>query len=172
MRRSGVSLFVIAALCAWVSAQGPPPLTAEIQVKQFKANRTLIENLVDRNLELSSADDPLRRAEACQRTAGTLANYLQRAAGDGDSERVAEFAGLFSKVIREGLVPNLDAAKKSISDPKSPRAEDLTKVRTNARSDIDGVLKSIPTHGTVGDSDKVKTALRAIEELAAKLANP
>jgi hypothetical protein len=31
------------------------------------------------------------------------------------------------------------------------------------------VLKSIPTHGTVGDNDKVKTALRAIEELAGKL---
>jgi hypothetical protein len=123
MRRNLLSLFAFAALSAWVSAQAPHPLTAEIQVKQFKNNRILIENLVDHGIYISNADDSLARAEACQRTARTLANYLERAAGDGDPDRVAEFAGLFSQVVREGLMPNMDAAKGSITDPKSPRAD-------------------------------------------------
>jgi hypothetical protein len=168
MRRNVLTLFVLAALCAWVSAQGPPPLTAEIQVKQFKNNRILIENLVDDGIYISSSDDSLARAQACQRTARTLANYLERAAGDGDPDRVAEFAGLFGQVIREGLLPNLDAARKSTSDLKSPRAGTLKTVNDGARSDIEGVLKSIPTDGKVGDNDKVKSAVRAIEELAGK----
>jgi hypothetical protein len=168
MWRSMLTLFVGAVLSAWVSAQGPPLLTAEIQVKQFKNNRILIENLVDHGIYISNADDSLARAEACQRTARTLANYLERAAGDGDPERVAEFAGLFSQVIREGLLPNLDAAKRSITDQKSPRADTLKQVNAQVRSDLDSVLKSVPTHGKVGDSDKVKSALRAIEELVAK----
>jgi hypothetical protein len=168
MRRSVLTLFIGAALCAWVSAQGTPPLTAEVQVKQFKNNRILIENLVDHGIYISNADDSLARAEACQRTARTLANYLERAAGEGDPDRVAEFAELFSQVIREGLMPNLDAAKKSITE-KSPRADTLKRVNTQVRGDLDGVLKSIPTEGKLAGSDKVKTALRAIQELAGKL---
>ena len=76
MRRNVLTLFVFATLSAWVSAQGPPPLTAEIQVKQFKNNRILIENLVDDGIYISNADDSLAR-QACQRTARTLANYLR-----------------------------------------------------------------------------------------------
>jgi len=167
MRRSALTLFTAVALSAWVSAQGTPPLTAEVQVKQFKNNRILIENLVDHGIYISNADDSLARAEACQRTARTLANYLERAAGDGDPDRVAELAGLFSQVIREGLMPNLDAAKQSIN-PKSPRADILKRVNTQARGDLDGVLKSIPAEGKLADSDRVKAALRAIQELAGR----
>lgn len=167
MRRSVLTLFASAALCAWVSAQGPPSLTAEIQVKQFKANRDLIQNLVDHGINLSNADNPLQRAEACRQTARTLANSLERAADEGDAERVAEFATLFAQVVREGLVPNFNEAKKSI-DPKSPDAERLSKVNDRVRSDIEGVLKSIPTDGKVGENDKVKSALAAIAELAGK----
>lgn len=172
MRRSALTLIVFAALSAWVSAQGPPPLTAEIQVKQFQANRLLIEDLVDHGIYLSNADDSLSRAQACQRTARTLANSLERAADAGDAERVAEFAGLFSRVVREGLLPNLDEAKRSNSDPKSPRAESLKKVGDQTRGYIEGVLKAIPSDGKVGDNDKVKSAMRAIDELKGKFATP
>ena len=64
MRRTMLSLIAFAALSAWVSAQGPSPLSAEVQVKQFKSNRILIGSLVDRGIDLSNADNPLKRAEA------------------------------------------------------------------------------------------------------------
>lgn len=168
MRRSVLTLFTAVALSAWVSAQGPPPLTAEIQVKQFKSNRILIQSLVDHGIDLSNADNPLQRAEACRQTARTLAYSLERAADEGDPDRVAEFAGLFTQVIRDGLVPNLTKAKQMIV-PESPDAKRLRKVNDQAKSDLDGVLKSIPTSGRVGDNDKVKSALAAIQELAVKL---
>ena len=167
MRRNVLTLFVFVALCAWVSAQGPPQLTAEIQVKQFKNNRILIENLVDDGIYISNADDSIARAQACQRTARTLANYLERAAGDGDAERIAEFDGLMTKVVREGLLPNINDAKRSIV-PESPDADRLRKVNDLTRRDLAGILKSIPTHGSVGDNDKVKSALASIVELAGK----
>ena len=50
--------------------------------------------------------------------------------------------------------------------------KDLSKVRTTARSDIEGVLEAIPTDGKVGDNDKVKSAVRAIEELKGKFTLP
>ena len=172
MRRNVLTLFVFAALSAWVSAQGPPPLTAEIQVKQFKNNRLLIENLVDRrhrHVERRRFPGAAPGLPADRPDPGQLPSAR---AGDGDPDRVAEFAGLFGQVIREGLLPNLDEAKKAITDPESPRAEGLVQGPNTARSDIEGVLEAIPTDGKVGDNDKVKSAVRAIEELKGKFTLP
>ena len=137
-------------------------------MKQFKTNRILIEDLVDHGIDLSKADNPLHRADACQRTARTLANYLERAAGNEDPDRVAEFANLYGEVVRDGLVPNLEAAKKLITDPKSPDALRLKQLSDRARGDLEGVRKSMPTEGKVAESEKVKSALQKINELASK----
>jgi hypothetical protein len=168
MRRSALTLFVCAALCAWVSAQGPPPLTAEIQVKQFQANRILISQLVDHGIDLSNADNPLQRAEACRLTARTLSYSLERAADDGDAERVAEFAGLFTQIIRDGLIPNLNESKRTIA-PESPDAKRLRTVNQQTSDDLKAIRAKIPTDGKVADNDKVKSALRALEELIGRL---
>jgi hypothetical protein len=169
MRRMMLTLIAFAALSTWVGAQGPSPLTAEIQVKQFKSNRILIENLIDHGIYLADADNPLARAEGCQMTARTLANYLERAAGNDDPDRVAEFANLYSEVVRDGLVPNLEAAKSLIKDQNSPDALHFKQLNNRARVDLDGVRKSIPTGGKVAENEKVKSALQKINELASKL---
>jgi hypothetical protein len=168
MRRPLLGLFAFAALSAWVGAQGPAPLPAEVQVKQFKANRTLIESLVDHGVYLAEAEDPLDRAEECRKTARVLANYLERAAGAGDADRVAEFAGLYGAVVRDGLVPNLETARRTIPEG-SPRWPDLQKAREKAAKDFFHARASVPADGPVGQSDKVKAALRALEGLAGKL---
>ena len=68
MRRTLFTLVAFTALAAWAGAQGPPPpLPAAVQVKQFKANRILIENLVDHGIDIANADNPLRRAEECRK---------------------------------------------------------------------------------------------------------
>ena len=60
MRRTLFTLVAFTALAAWAGAQGPPPpLPAAVQVKQFKANRILIENLVDHGIDIANADNPL-----------------------------------------------------------------------------------------------------------------
>jgi hypothetical protein len=167
MRRTMLTLIAFAALSAWVSGQGPSPLTAETQIKQFQSNRILIGSLVDRGIALSNVDNPLDRAEECRKTAQTLAHYLERAAGTEDADRVAEFANLYGEVIRDGLLPNLAAAKQSIPEG-STRWGDLQNLRNKATTDFKGVRESIPTTGKVGDNDRVKAALAAMEELTAK----
>ena len=166
MRRTMLSLIAFAALSAWVSAQGPSPLSAEVQVKQFKSNRILIGSLVDRGIDLSNADNPLKRAEACQQTAQTLALYLERAAGRGRRPR---------RGVRQPL--RRDHPRRPGAEPG--RGEEVHSRRLAAVGDLQNsalmrpgiqvVRQSIPTTGKVGDSDKVKAALAVIEELMSKL---
>jgi hypothetical protein len=164
MCRAMLSLFSFAALSAWVGAQSPATLPADVQVKQFKTNRILIENIVDNGIELSSADNPLQRAEACRRTALTLANNVRRAADNEDADRVAEFTILFSKVVREGVIFNLDVAKKSIT-PESQDAHRLKTVSDQARNDLNGIRNAIIERGNLSESEKVKNALKMIDEI-------
>jgi hypothetical protein len=168
MRRTLFTLVAVTALCAWAGAQGPPSqLSAATQVKQFKANRLLIENLVDHGIYLAEADNPLLRADECRKTARTLANHLSRAIAEQEPDRVAELANLFGEVVRDGLMPNLDEAKKMIP-PGSPDSERLRDVNESANSNLNEVRKALETPGKVGDSDKVKAALKTLEALKLK----
>lgn len=164
MRRALLTLVAFAVLSAWAGAQGTATLPAATQVKQFKNNRLLIENLVDHGIDLANADSPVNRAEACRQTAQTLANYLSRAADDQDPDRVAELATLFGEVIRDGLMPNLEQARKSIT-PESPDGQKLKKIGEYAGSTMSEVRKALETPGKVGDSEKVKTSLTALPKL-------
>jgi hypothetical protein len=171
MCRSLVTLVAFAALSAWAGAQGPtPPLDAATQEKLFKSNRTLLENLVTHGIDLADADRPLQRAEECRKTATTLANYLGRAAEDEDPDRVVELAGLMGDVVRDGLVPNLNEAQTEMR-PGDPRMPQLIKVRENATRDLDG-LSQLPTEGKVGNSQKVKEAIAALQALKDSLKKP
>jgi hypothetical protein len=169
MRRFLVTLFAFVTLAAWAGAQSPsPPLSAATQAKLFKSNRMLLENLVYHGIDLAEADRPLQRAEECRKTAATLANYLERAAEDQDPDRVVELADLMGNVVREGLVPNLNAAQVEIR-PEDPRAPQLAKVRKNAKDELDSLSDKIPTQGKVGDNQKVKEAIAAVQALKANL---
>ena len=168
MWRALSTLVAFTVLSAWAGAQGTAPLPAATQVKQFKNNRLLIENLVDHGIDLANADSSVNRAEACRQTAQTLANYLSRAADDQDPDRVAELATLFGEVIRDGVVPNLDEAKKTTT-PESPDGQKLKKIGEYAGSTLGEVRKALETPGKVGDSEKVKAALTALDALKARV---
>ncbi len=163
-RRALFTLVAFTVLSAWAGAQGTASLPAATQVKQFKNNRLLIEDLVGRGIAMANADSHLRRAEVSHQTAQTLANYLSRAADDQDPDRVAELATLFGEVIRDGLMPNLEQAKKTIT-PESPDGPKVKKIGEYAGSTMSEVRKALETPGKVGDSEKVKTALTALPKL-------
>ncbi|MBA4191853.1 MAG: hypothetical protein C0467_28065 [Planctomycetaceae bacterium] len=156
------------ALAAWAGAQGPtPPLSAADKIKLFKSNRTLIENLVNHGIALSSVDAPLKRAEECRRTAVTLGNYLERAAKeDRNPDRVAELAGLMGDVVRDGLAPNLDEAERT-TPAESPDGKRVKELQTIVATDLDNVRLAVPA-GKVADNAKVKAALAALAELKSK----
>ena len=157
-RRALFTLVAFMVLSAWAGAQGTAMLPAATQVKQFKNNRILIESLVFHGIDMANADGSLRRAEVCHQTARTLANQLNRAADDQDPDRVAELATLFGEVIRDGLMPNLAEAQKSIT-PGSPAGRELKEISGHAGSTLSEVRKTLETPGKIGDHEKVKTAL-------------
>lgn len=169
MARVFLLLMTFATLATWAGAQGPTQsLSAADKAKLFKSNRTLIENLVNHGIDLSDADDPLRRAEECRKTALTLANYLERAAKDDQNpDRVAELAGLMGDVVRDGLAPNLEEARRTIP-PGSPQGKRAAELPDIVSADLDGVRNAIPSGSKVGDNAKVKTALESLTALKSK----
>jgi hypothetical protein len=160
-------LITFAALAAWAGAQGPaPPLSAEQRAQLFKKNRTLLENLVENGIGLSSADSPLNRAEACQATAVTLGNYLKRAATeDQDPHRVAELADLMAGVVRDGLLPNADEAERTIPPQSRAERDRLARVQNAAAAELDAIRNLVPAGGKVGDSEKARAAIEALAGL-------
>lgn len=168
MRRSLVTLVAVTALAAWAGAQGPAPaLPAADHLKLLRANRTLIDNLVDHGVQLAATDDPVQRADECRKTAQSLASALRRAADDQDPDRVAELAGLMAEVVRDGLTPTLDEAR-GVIPRGDPREKDLLRVATQATAGLDAVPAAIPA-GKVADSPKVRDALAALAALRANL---
>lgn len=169
MRRSLLTLFVLAILAAWAGAQGTSSsLPAAAQARLFHMNRTLLEDLVDRGIGLAEADHPLQRADECRKTASSLANYIQKAADDQDADRVVELASLMGDVVREGLVPNLDKAQQDIR-PGDPREAQLAKVRDGAARELDGLPAKIPSDGKLADNPKVKEAIASLLSLKSQV---
>jgi len=176
MRGSTVARFALlltafAALAAWAGAQGPAPaLSPEQRAKLFKSNRTLLENLVENGITLADADDPLKRAEGCRATAATLGNYLKRAVTeDQNPDRVVELAELMTAVVREGLVPNVAEADRTIPAQSRKDRERLATVQKDAAADLDAIRAAIAAGGKVGDNEKVKAAIEALGALKEKL---
>ena len=162
-------LVSFAALAAWAGAQGPPPpLSPADRAKLFKADRALLDQLIDHGIGLSNFDNHLERAQECRKTAKTLANYLERAAKDEqDPDRVAEMTGLLTELVRDGLAPNLAVARQTFT-PTSPQGKLVAELGETAVKDLDDVKAAIPA-GKVGDDEKVKAALAALAALRPQL---
>jgi hypothetical protein len=155
-RRTGFTLAVLLALAAWAGAQGPAPaLPADVRLRMLKENRLLLNDLVHQGIALSKADNPVSRAEECEKTVRTLGAAVRRAAEAENPDRVAELGDYLDVVVRDGLVPNLDEADQTI-DPASPEWRRLKAVRERAVSGLDELQTALPTTGKVGEHDRVK----------------
>jgi hypothetical protein len=166
MFRAGVALTVFLGLAAWAGGQGPPLSTGE-QLDMLRANRALIDGLIDQGVEMAAADTPLRRAAAGQKTAGTLAGAITRAAEAGNPDRVAEFGGHLETVVRDALVPNLNEARRTIP-AHSPEFPHLKKIHDDAKAGLDDVRNTLGTPGKVADDMQVqelRSRLEALREL-------
>lgn len=170
MVRVGSTVLFFLALSAWAGAQGSPrpSLSAADQIRLHRANRVLLADLVDRGVELGNASHPVDRAEACRKTARVLGVALQKAAEADDADRVAELGNHLELVVRDGLVPILDEAKRNIH-PMSPDAARLKAVLENASGDLEWAWSAIPTTGKSGDSARVRDISSKLGGLREKL---
>jgi hypothetical protein len=171
MARWAYTIAALAALAAWAGAQGPrppAPLDAADRLRLLKANSTLIDNLVDHGVELSRADAVEARAEQCRRAAKALASAIQDAAARHEAERVAELSGLFREVVRDALLPTLEHGRQTVP-AESPAGRQLQAVRDGSARDLSELRAALPATGKVGDSARVKDAVRELDQLGEKL---
>ena len=154
-------------LAVWAGAQGQPPALDPAQrAKLFAADRELLNQLVNHSIDLSKADTPLKQAQESQATARTLAVYLKRAAEDEkDADRVAEMAGLLADMVRDGLAPNLQTARRTYK-PGTPGHAEVAKLGESAAKDLDDWTGFA---GELGADAKVKAALETLAALKSKL---
>ncbi len=158
MRRLVFTTFVLTLLSVWASGQSAPggPLAGE-QLKLFEGNRGLLEELVDRTVELANADTPVAKVRACHESTKALGRALRDAADRDDADRVTELSDHLTAVINHGLVPTIDDARKTV--PVGTQAEkELFELTSVATQDAERFELAIPALGKVGGSSKVQDA--------------
>ncbi|HEX4608495.1 MAG TPA: hypothetical protein VH092_09840 [Urbifossiella sp.] len=163
MTRPALTLAVLAALAAWAGAQGPAPTAAD-RLRLHRANRTLLTDLVGGGVRLAGADNPVARAEACQQTARAVGLAVRRAAEARDADRVAELGDHRDALVRDGLVPVLEDATRTIP-AASPDAARLRAVRAGAAADLDATEAALPP----GDDAPLRALRGRLRELHDRL---
>ncbi len=170
MTRTVFTLFALVALSVWASAQSSTaPQTAD-HLRLLATNRTLLDSMLDRALDLSDAGNPLERAERCRKATATLGAELRTAAADpaADPDRVAELSEHLSAVVRDGLAPTLAEARGQIH-PGSPDYPRLKKVYEESKAELDRTRTAIPTDGKMGRSKLVKDATQKLSDATARI---
>jgi hypothetical protein len=166
MTRPTLTLIAFAALAAWASAQGPArgPTAAE-QLAQFRANRPLLERLIDQALRLSAEPDPVGRAEECRQAAAALGWAVQSAANQDQADRVAELADNLHALLTDGLTPALRSAGDGVP-PESEAGKRLAEVRGRTRDDLVRVLNEWRADGRLGQSPAARAARAKLQAAA------
>jgi hypothetical protein len=157
MARAALTLTVFLVLAAWSGAQGPSPaLPVDVQLRLHRENRVLLNDLVRQGIALSEKDDAVGRAEECEKTVRALGAALRRAAEAQNADRAAELGDHLEAVLRDGLIPNVEEAIRTV-DPMSPELfARLKEVRGRAAGGLDELRDALPTTGKVGENGKVK----------------
>lgn len=172
MARWAYLLIAFTVLAAWAGAQNPTPapspLSAEDKLRLLKANSTLIENLVNDGVAISSADTAVTRVEQCRKASRSLVNAVQQAATAEDAERVAVLTELFRDFVREGLLPTLDDAKRDVP-PESPDGKRLRDLRLKAAGDLNDLKKAASSPGKLSDNQRVKEAVKQLDDISEAL---
>jgi hypothetical protein len=169
MTRTALTLFALAGLSVWASAQNPAPgLTAGEQLRLFQSNRTLLDGLIDHGLKLSDANTPLDRADECRKAADTLGLALRQAAAESDADRVAELSDHLTAVVRDGLTPSLAQARRDIH-PASADFERLKRVHADTHQSLAETRQALQSDEGVGRSARVRDARAKLADAADKI---
>ena len=134
-----LSLTLIFILATLVGAQnGASRPSPADQAKMLEKNRELMKVTVEKGLDLTTKNGSLERAVICTKLAGEWSKAIQAAASAKDSPRVRELGGHFDTVLNQGVVNNLQRARKEIA--KGSQEEKQLEL---SRDEAIGVLKGL-----------------------------
>jgi hypothetical protein len=119
MRATAVLACLVLPLTLALAETRPPEPSPEQRLQQFRRDRELIQGLVRSGLRLAAEDDPLRRADYCNRVAEDLADEIQRAVSEKDRGRATDLGLHLQAVLVRGVAGNLKQARSTLP-PDSP----------------------------------------------------
>jgi hypothetical protein len=112
MKRRGLLVVPLVALAGLALADGPQTdLAVQERLKQFQRDERLIEMLIESGVQLAAAEDPLKRAEECNRLADGLAREVKRAVVDRDPARASDLGRHLEALLVRGVAGNLQRAR-------------------------------------------------------------
>jgi hypothetical protein len=144
------SQLIAALTCALVAvaADNEPTkdTTSSEPTQQLAQNRRLVEVLVNGAVELAAENDPLKRADCCQRLAQEFKREILEAASQEDSRRVIELTEHFEALLRQGIAANLRLSRQgSLSGPVPAGARDLCRGVGQMSLSIEVLLENFKT---------------------------
>ncbi|QVL34617.1 hypothetical protein KIH39_12120 [Telmatocola sphagniphila] len=154
MMRYSATLLILASLSLWAGAQSPKsrPRVDE-QLKLFERNQVMIEKLIDGSLQISRSRDALSKSKAYEEILKEMQQEIKLAAAGQETSRLKELVTHLGTVLLQGLVPNLENARKSIA-PGSQDEKALYAVKNSTGDVVNSVLKSIPENFEGKDARK------------------
>jgi hypothetical protein len=134
--------------------------TPEERAQQLQRDQALIQALVDGGLQLAAEDDPLCRADYCNKIADNLAREIKQAIQKKDATRATQLSEQMQLLLVHGVAGNLGLARESMG-ADSPRVPELEKVG----ADVIGFAKTIEDE--IGEhpapvKDKMLPTLQAV----------
>jgi hypothetical protein len=158
MMRYVVSTAILMTLAALLGAQDPRTgPSARQRAELLQRNYGVAERLVDGSLALAKTSSSLDRSTSYDEIIRTLEKEIKEAAQAGDAERVAELTDHLSRLMNEGLLPNLQKARQVIS-ANSPDEKSLFDLRDLARRMTVEIADTV-AHSTVADKPEVRAKL-------------
>jgi hypothetical protein len=156
-------------LSAWVGAQGPRVPSAAEQSKLLERNRSLYRAAIDGGLNLMVLDrreNELYRAQCYTQLAKQWAREIEQAASAKDADRVTELGQHLTQMVDQGVVPNLQSARKKYKSGSEAEKE-LFRQRDEAVNVLKPLEESLKqTHGFEGIVQKLTEGRTKVEQAA------
>jgi hypothetical protein len=148
MTRPLLSVTVGALVATVVGAQGPD---YAVRGKLYQKNRPVIEALVHQSVESSKTpNDHLKRADAYYPVLLEFSKQIQQANQKGEAARVEELTGHLTVLLKDGLAPTLDKAKKQVEGGSG--VEKFPEVKTNLLAQIKALRDQLDAGSPAGAS--------------------
>ncbi len=171
MTRLLLTLAAGTLLTLWAGAQtSPAPVLAADRLRLLHANRSLLEDLLDRGVKLGDAAGPLDRADQCRLALGTLTDAMNRATEEPavDADRVAELTDHLTELVQSGLTPTLAVAR-ARTEAGSPGKAQLAKIAAAATTDLTAVQNQFLLDPRLARSAKLKACHERLRDAVGKI---
>jgi hypothetical protein len=150
-------------VAALAEGQNPPPRPPDaVRFQQLQRNRALIQLLVQGGLRLAAENDPVRRAAYCSGMARRLADEVEQAARDQETDRAVELGSHLERLLQAGVAGSLGVARRRIP----PGSAEETELRRVARrvADLTRPLEDLLNSMDDNDAGDLRQVLHQVHD--------